>query len=781
MSKWARSVIVCSMFAASTTLAQQPLSDQAQPSETRSVAPVPELPPVTVTTPPEERAPKPGVQKPQRASGEARSPNARPTNDAGQASGSGGAGSSAEATKVVNEGKALDAARENILPKIGVNSYQLDQATIQELPQGNNASLDKVLLQTPGIYQDSAASGNLHIRNEHANLQYRIDGIQLPDGVSGFGQVLETSLIGNLNVVTGALPAQYGLRTAGLVDIQTRTPPAVPGGQIDVYGGSHGTFTTNLQYGGVSGDTEYFFTGRFLETNLGIENPTPSVSAIHDQSQQEKFFGYMSTVLPDNARWTVITGASVGHYQIPDNPGQQNVVQSGVSPFATLPSALGTTNYNSANLNEQQLEQNYFGVLAFQQTVGAVDYQLSYFTRYSSLHFTPDLFGDIAFNGLATDVTRHSFLSGIQTDGAWRVSADHTLRGGIVVSGEQTYVTDGVVAIDSTTNGLDSFADRESKLGWIAGVYIQDEWKITDKLTINSGLRFDQMWQYVDANQLSPRIAAVYKPMDGTVFHAGYARAFTPPPQAVGAPENYALFNNTVAASQIGTATPGALPVAISPALPERANVFDIGVTQVLARGLDAGLAAYYKTAKDLIDDGQFGQAYTLTAFNYARGENEGLELKIKYSNDGVLVYGNLAWARQVATQIVSNQYLFDAAFYQYALTNYIPTDHSQTLSASAGVSYPVWDHTKASLDMIYGSGLRSGDFNQTHVPGYTQFNLGLSHEFILPDWSPFTLRFDVVNLFDHIYEIRDGTGVGVFAPQYGPRRGFFVGLSQKF
>jgi outer membrane receptor protein involved in Fe transport len=49
------------------------------------------------------------------------------------------------------------------------------------------------------------------------------------------------------------------------------------------------------------------------------------------------------------------------------------------------------------------------------------------------------------------------------------------------------------------------------------------------------------------------------------------------------------------------------------------------------------------------------------------------------------------------------------------------------------------------------------------------------------PDWKPFTVRFDVVNLFDHVYELRDGTGIGVFAPQWGPRRGFFIGLSQKF
>ena len=116
---------------------------------------------------------------------------------------------------------------------------------------------------------------------------------------------------------------------------------------------------------------------------------------------------------------------------------------------------------------------------------------------------------------------------------------------------------------------------------------------------------------------------------------------------------------------------------------------------------------------------------------------------------------------------------------YLYALTHYIYTDHAQTLTASAGISYPIWDNTKGSLDMIYGSGLRAGFANTASVPAYTQFNLGLSHDFILPDWKPFTVRFDVVNLFDHIHELRDGSGIGVFAPQYGPRRGFFVGFSQ--
>ena len=91
------------------------------------------------------------------------------------------------------------------------------------------------------------------------------------------------------------------------------------------------------------------------------------------------------------------------------------------------------------------------------------------------------------------------------------------------------------------------------------------------------------------------------------------------------------------------------------------------------------------------------------------------------------------------------------------------------------------WCGTKLSADMIYGSGLRSGDANISTVPAYAQVNVGIKREFLLPnDPKPVTVRFDVVNLFDTVYQIRSGSGIGVFAPQYGPRRGFFLGISKK-
>src|SRR6202035_3559338 len=125
--------------------------------------------------------------------------------------------------------------------------------TIRDLPQGTNQPVEKVLLQLPGVSQDSAASGLLHVRNDHANVQFRINGVMLPDGLSGFGSVFDTSFVGSMALVVGALPAEFGLRTTGLVDITTRTDLFNNSGTVSMYGGSHGTVTPSIEYGGTFG------------------------------------------------------------------------------------------------------------------------------------------------------------------------------------------------------------------------------------------------------------------------------------------------------------------------------------------------------------------------------------------------------------------------------------------------------------------------------------------------------------------------------------------------
>ena len=238
--------------------------------------------------------------------------------------------------------------------------------------------------------------------------------------------------------------------------------------------------------------------------------------------------------------------------------------------------------------------------------------------------------GDILINGVASDVYRQSAINGIQEDTAYRIGYSHTLRFGFSVSAERSLVTNisQVLPVDPVTgNQTDPVTgapfgppftvfDSSPKTGWLIGTYLQDEWKITNQLTLNAGLRFDQMYQYVDANQLSPRVSLTWKPTDDTTFHVGYARTFTPPTQVIAAPVNLALVTPPTAPAN--TQTP-AVPIN-DPVLPERANVFDIGVVQKIRAvpGLEVGIDAYYKLARDLLDDGQFGAAYVLSGFNYA-------------------------------------------------------------------------------------------------------------------------------------------------------------------
>ena len=729
----------------------------------------------------------------------------------------------AAARQLAEKAKTFDALRSNLFTTIGTTSYAISHDDIQSLPQGVNQPVEKVLLEAPGVSQDSAASGLLHVRNDHANVQFRINGVMLPDGVTGFGSILETNLIGSISLVTGALPAEFGLRTVGLVDITTRADVFNNSGSISPYGGGRGTIQPLLEYGGMFGGNcgssapapgtstancfpgiQYYFTGRYLQTLEGIENSTARVNPIHDFSQQEKGFGYMSGFIDNSTRLSLIMGTAINNFQIPDRPGQP-VGQMGNPPVSTV---FGISNFDLTQLNETQNEVTHYGVLALQKSINGFDGQLAYFTRYNNLLFTPDVTGDLLLNGIASKISRTSYTNGIQGDGSYQLNPANTVRAGFTVSLEKAAVTnfstvEPCTVCDGSDNGApEGILDLTTKLGLLMGVYAQDEWKITNQVTMNAGLRFDQMVQYVTADQLSPRLSFTYKPSEDTTWHAGYARNFTPPVLVEAAPANIALFRNTTGAPT---------QFLEDPVQPERSHYFDAGVSQKIPMGcsflaplmltqppveqrdcgtLEVGLDAYDKIANDLIDNGNFGQALVLSAFNYAKGYNQGIELKAKFTSGNFQGYVNFAAAQQRATDVVSNQYLFDNTTpladlggltqFQYIQSHFIYTDHCQILTGSAGLSY-LWNGTRFSADMFYGSGLRSGDANISHVQPYAQFNVGITHEFQGWNMKPLTLRFDVVNVFDTLYQIRSGTGIGVFAPQYGPRRGFFGGLSQKF
>jgi hypothetical protein len=689
---------------------------------------------------------------------------------------------SENATPVVDEvvviAQRLNEARNGIQTQTGASTYLINEAAIDAAPGGDNQLLNQVIMQAPDVAQDSF--GQFHVRGEHNGLQYRLNGIILPEGISVFGQSLDPRLISSLTLVTGALPPEYGLRTAGIIDLKTKSGIIDPGGSVSLYGGSHGTVAPSFNYGGSDGRLNYFVSGDFARNDLGIESPDGSSNPSHDHSKQYHGFGYFEYILDDADRVSAVLSSSVGNFQIPNRAGlAADIANADGAPL----SVDGQTTYPSEALDENQRELNHFAIVSWQHSNGALDVQTSATARYSSLTFTPDPLGDLLFTGIAQDAYKQNVAYALQTDAAYKLDAIHTLRGGVFLQTDHsTSLTNSqVIALDASGNQSSdvpiSISDNGARTEWIESLYLQDEWKLIPSLTFNYGLRFDKFTAFTAAQQLSPRFNAVWEALDDTTVHVGYSRYLSPPPFELVGGETISKFLNT-------TAAPG-VAVSNSP-LAEQANYYDIGVQQKITREVTVGLDTYYKQSHNLIDEGQFGAPIILTPFNYTYGKQYGAEITGNYSAAGFNAYLNLAYQSAKGKNIDSAQFNFSQDDLDYIASHCIHLDHEQQFTASGGVSY-LWKHTTFSADFLEGSGLR-GDLllpggtsipNGDHLPYYTQVNLGVAHVFHFTESSTLTARVDLINALDRVYEIRNGTGVGVGAPQFGPRRGMFLGISK--
>jgi outer membrane receptor for ferrienterochelin and colicins len=714
-------------------------------------------------------------------------------------------------TEIQVTAQRLNDARSSIETQTGASTYVIDSQAIAAMPGGDNVQLNQVLLQAPDVVQDSF--GQIHVRADHNDLQYRLNGIILPEGISVFSQTLSPWLISSLKLITGALPAEYGLRTAGIIDLSTASGSLQPGGEISLYGGSHSTYQPSAEFGGSEGPFTYYVTADYKQDNLGIESPDTSSNPLHDHTTQTHAFSYLEDILDPANRVSLILGLSDDTFQIPNQvglepPGIGNIV--GLGPCGTgtgfypqsptgqcqngnnrVLTVNGQYAYLSNGLNEHQHELAEYAIGSWQHSEGAFNVQTSLSARFTSLHFVPDWTGDLLFNGIAQDAFKDDTAIGWQTDASYKFNDAHTVRTGLYFQHDESRsdTTTQVLPIETisgvgyqTSDVPTTVINTGTQAQQMESVYLQDEWKIWSPFTLNYGVRFDRYSAYSSGSQTSPRVNAVWQFDTGTTLHGGYSRYFTPPPFELIASGTFTQFANTTAVPP-GTVTKDSPPIA------ERSNYYDLGVQQTLLdKQLTLGVDSFYEQSQNLIDEGQFGAPIILTPFNYRYGLIGGIEFTVNYTVDNFTYYLNSAWQAAHGKGVESAQFNFTQQQLDYIASNYIHLDHEGRVSASSGISY-MWLGTRFSIDDLFGTGLRQDltlpdGFvipNGDHTPSYNQINLGTSHAFDLPATGPLTVRFDIINIADKVYQIRSGTGIGVFAPQYGPRRGFFGGLSWRF
>src|SRR5882762_6876996 len=603
------------------------------------------------------------------------SPSASPTGSPGTAT----------AEEVIVQSQEMDVSREQIVPSLGATRYTVGPDRLESQAQGEDAPFNQTILRFPAVAQDSF--GQLHVRGEHADLQYRIDDVVLPESIPGFGQELQTRFADNISLITGSLPAQFGFRTTGVIDIHTKNGTVFAGNEASIQVGSFDTIMESFERGGVVGQLSYYVSESYLHNGIGIENPTRSANPIHDDTDQEKLFTYTSYIIDDTSRISLLVGANHSDFEVPNNPGQRPVFTVGTR-----------TNFNSAKLDENQAETNSYEILTYQKKADDFSFQASIFNRYSSILFRPDNVGDLIFNGVASRLDRDILSNGFEFNASYKLNDQHTIRAGAIFN--EQYATVNTVTlvfpVDAAGNQTSTMplriVDNSNKYGYFYGFYLQDEWKPFEQLTINFGGRLDFENAFVNENQLSPRLNIVYKPWDLTTLHIGYAKYFTPPPLEAVPQSTIAKFAGTTNAPAI---------TKDSPVTAERAHYFDAGVTQKIMEGFNVGLDGFYKSSHSTLDEGQFGQALILSSFNYKRGEIYGGEFTSSYDHGPFSAYFNLGyeWAR--GTNVSSAQFLFDPDEFAFIRKNWVFLDHDQRFTGSAGVSY-TWNDWRLAVDGLY-------------------------------------------------------------------------------
>jgi outer membrane receptor protein involved in Fe transport len=636
-----------------------------------------------------------------------------------------------------------------IQPKSSSETYSLSRREIEALPLGSNADLSDVLFTIPGAVNGSLKQ--VHIRQDHANLQVRIDGVPIPDTVSStFTDVISPRSWERADLILGGMEAQFGNRTAAVIDITSKSGTKPGSGSVQLFGGSNETVNPSFEYGGTVGDRFRFYAqNSFTTTNRGIDPPTLGKSVFHDQSTRNQTFLRGDYQLNNRNNFTLLFLNSIAKFEIPTTPNQ--------TANATIVGLTGVTPVASQGIDESQKETNQYAHLVWRHDLNANQYLsvASYF-RHTRATFMTDPFNVLAYTSDTAEPfsvgnqDRYAYSGGMRLDYTQVVNSQHLVKAGFQFDRTQAINKTRLFVFARNGSGapIGSVLPRNADnriIGYREEFWIQDQFTPDDHWTFNLGVRLDNIHGFIEAFQISPRIGATFKANNNHAFHAFYGRLFTPPNleairfaqlNTVGTtaePEN--LTNNTVK--------------------PERSHYFEVGSTHAIGRIAVVQLTGYYKLSKNLSDAGQFGTTPLLNFFAFKNGWQRGIEGSVKVQLiDDLSARGNVAWGQCKGQGLQSGHFLLEQnEINDIETSEGVFCDHMQEVTSSVMLAYQILEHTTVSGQMLFGSGLRRTPVgektNSGHADSVTTYNLSLTHVLPLSGKQKLLFGFDMINVFD--------------------------------
>jgi outer membrane receptor protein involved in Fe transport len=555
----------------------------------------------------------------------------------------------------------------------------------------------------PGAY---LVHDQLHLRGGH-QVSWLLDGVPVPNTsiASNVGPQFDPKDIDYLEVQRGGYSAEYGDRTYGVFNVVTRSGfERNREGELVASYGSYNSTNDQISFGDHSQRFAYYGSLSGYRTDLGLETPVPKI--INDQAAGLSGFASIIFNKTPADQLRLITSMRGDHYQVP------------IDPIAT------------DILHDVENERDDFVNFTWLHTAGnGVVVTVSPFYHFNRAHYS----------GSPEDLVRSeydrgsNYMGGISTIGVTR--GRHNFHAGFQVFGERDNQIYSV--IDSSPGDGETVAPQRT-IPWahMEAVFVEDQFKATNWLTLNGGLRLSHYGGPVSENAADPRLgAAIQIPHLGWVLRGFYGRYYQPPPLVT---VTDAVLNQ----DQSFLALHG-----------ERDEQHEFGLS-IPFEGWTFDISNFRTGARNFFDHDVLGNSNVFFPLTIAHARIRGWEVSASSPKIGERAQFHLAY---------SHQYAQGAGAVTGGLTDFSPPaqgyfflDHDQRDTLSTGVNLALPWRTTLDFNANYGSGFLDGD-GPAHLPAHTTFDLAIGRSF----GEKLSLRLTGLNLANHRYLLDNSNTFG--------------------